>query len=761
MVDNDLPRPAADAVSLHTLDDYATQEQEDADYALALSLEEEEERQVLSFAERNSQAQQHEVSIAQEQEEEQARQGTGRYRDDLDTEDVDGDYTDDTPYRDDPEVIVGDAEEDSVVGSNHWQRRPYAGRCISWIRRLATRVPSVGTLRRKNSLWAVILALTFGVVLFSVVLFVGLRTRDRPADQKPKQYAFQKSGSVDGNLILPNLYPKLENGSSAECKNAWEKLGHLRCHEAVLLSAWDKGDGDAIRESRMDIYAWSKLACDGAGTGCDKAIRRLSEDILKACTKRTDRFDILEYRERDLRYFEEKEIDDGPVQVMQSLRKRWDRLCDQPYGGIWGTPIEWGTWGAELWMRWGIADGKDATTDLRYLDTFFEATSEKKTIEAHVERGNIKTERGMVQYKVDVPARKVGPGDGETECEYSTLNWLERKWASFEYGLILDPHTSKPLGLAAFNDMMEKAVKRCEEKIPGWIKRARHTMWEQYGWWCAGKPCQEDKPVPDVVLQLLNGLTTDDYPVQNIQMALNMTDSAEDTVEALQALHDSLLSMPCSIWLGTKDLQDIGTYDYRVRRLCSNECRNSVDRIQRQHGALFAKASHTDAAGIFSGWEFVRMLTNTTCMGPDYDELITNFTPFCAPGYAFLGHLEWILPFSESTPSRKEILDAFAPAVDTLAKSLPNWVYKPSPDVETQRRLARQISESACNRCAIELLIGSDTNHEKRVSEFLSDEEIDKEEYKRVVRLLDKTCATIMLGTRLAKEKEHDWDWIE
>jgi hypothetical protein len=758
-------RPADDAVSLHTLaeqDDYATQEQEDADFALALSLEEEEDRHARSFAETNTQSRERGARTAQGQQEEQARQRIGPYRDNPYDEDIHEDYIDDTPYRDDAEAIVVETEEDAETSENGGQKRRCVARCLGWIRHLAKKPPS---LLRKHSLWAVITALMFIAVLFSVILFVGLRGHDGAADQQPttrKQQAFKKSGSVDGNISLPNLYPKLEDGASAECKDAWEKLGHLRCPEAVLWTAWDKGDGDTIRESKMDIYAWSRLACDSAGTGCERAIGRLNEDLVKICTKRTDRFDILEYRKRELQYFKEEELDDGPIQVMQSFGTRWNRLCDQPYGEIWGTPIEWGTWPAELWMRWGSADGKDSATDMRYLDTFFEATSEKKTIEAHVERGFIETDRGIVEYKVNVPARKIGPGDGETDCDYSMLSWLERKWASFEYGLILDPQTDEPLGLAAFNELMEKAVKRCKKKIPGWIKRARHTMWEQYGWWCAGKLCREDEPVPHIVLELLNGLTTSDLPIQNIRMVLNTTSVAEDTVEALQALHDSLLSMPCSIWHAMKDLEDIGPSDYRIRRICSNECRTSVDRIQRQHGELFAKVSHVGAAGgIFFDWEFVRMLANITCTGPKYDELITNLTPFCAPGYAFLDRLEWILPFPETIPTNKDILDAFAPAVDTLAKSLPVWIYKPSPDVETQRRLARQISESVCNRCAIELLIGSETNRRERVSEFLSDEEVNKTEYRRVVRLLDKTCAKVMLGTRLAKEKEHDWDWIE
>jgi hypothetical protein len=104
MADHDLPRPAADAVSLHTLaeqDDYAAQDQEDADYALALSLEDEEERHVRSFAGTNTQTREPGTRTAEGQEEEQGRQRTHPYHNIPDNEDVDEDYIDDTPYRND------------------------------------------------------------------------------------------------------------------------------------------------------------------------------------------------------------------------------------------------------------------------------------------------------------------------------------------------------------------------------------------------------------------------------------------------------------------------------------------------------------------------------------------------------------------------------------------------------------------------------------------------------------------------------------
>jgi hypothetical protein len=108
-------------------------------------------------------------------------------------------------------------------------------------------------------------------------------------------------------------------------------------------------------------------------------------------------------------------------------------------------------------------------------------------------------------------------------------------------------------------------------------------------------------------------------------------------------------------------------------------------------------------------------------------------------------------------PSRRDILGAFEYQVYKLAGSLPAYIPRPGSDAETQRRLARQISESVCNRCASELLIGKGPDRQKRAQEFLNDGEIDQGEYKKVVHLYSLTCAKITVGTDLAKHKEHQW----
>ncbi|OAK96901.1 hypothetical protein IQ06DRAFT_338947 [Phaeosphaeriaceae sp. SRC1lsM3a] len=778
MADDDTapPRPAEDAVSLHTIaepDVYSTveQEQADADYALALALEEEEEQRARDVTRSRAEAEARDALIARERSE---QLGVEPYRDDVEAADVGGSdvedgIVDDVPYRDDPDAEVEDADveqHDPAPPKSAWGKiRHYIGISARWLRDSSRRATSWKSGIVKKALIAVLIALVGVAVLIGLVLLIGVIGASDEVE-KPltsKQRAFQESGSMNKYLILPKLYPDLEDSASYECRRVWEMHSPgLKCHEGILSTAWDKGDGDHIRAAKMDIYGYTKLVCDEPRTTCSRAIRALHDNMKEACDERTDRFDWDNYKKREFRYFDDKDgKDSGPMRLAQSLTARYDSLCDGPAAGFWGTPIEWDTYRAELWMRWGIADGKDAGRDLRYLDTFLRATSEKKTIAAHVEQGLVETETGPVEYKVDVPTRRVGPGDGDTDCGYSIRSWIERKWASFEYGAVTDLTTGDPMFLGKFNDLMEMAIKRCDKFEAGQMIRRRHEIWEQFGMWCDGAPCLEHA-VPKVVLQLLRGLGRDDSPLPEIRAQINKTDAP---VEALQALHEDLLELPCSIWMSEQWLKyHIMPFDFRVRTICSDECRNAIDRMQKRHGALFHEANRAlGGVNIFANWDMMRRRADATCRGPQYNEMVTETTPLCAPGFAFLDRPEWIF---EKAPNKKKILEAFKPAVEKLAKSLPDYIRKPSPDIWTQRRLARQLSESVCNRCSGKLLLGTTPDWTmseisfgrgvdlaKQIEWYLRDDkDVDQDEYKRVAELYGATCNKIVMGSAWRKE---------
>lgn len=768
------PRPTEDAVSLHTIaepDVYSAQEQEqaDADYALALALEEEEEQRERDVARSRAEAEERDRLIAQERAERQERHDEP-YRDDLEegngAADISGDAND-VPYRDDPDAEVEDErdpEHHAPTPSNVGKLRKCVGVSVRWTRDSARRATAWKSGVVKKALIAVLIALVGVAVLISLMRLIG-PSYDSDAPLTRKQRAFEDSGSMNKYLVLPKLYPDLEDSASYECKRVWTThTPALKCHEGVLTKAWDQGDGEHIRAANMDIYGYSRLVCDQVQT-CSRAIKALQNNMQEACDERSDRFDWDAYRLRELRYFSNEDgADSGPMQLAQSLTARYDRLCDGPNTGFWGKPIEWDTYAGELWMRWGIADGKDAGRNLAYMETFLDATEEKRTIEAHVETGSVETEKETINYEVEVPSRRVGPGEGETDCGYSIQSWIERKWASFEYGAVIDPATGEPMTLADFNELMERAIKRCKKFDAGQMIRRRHEIWEQFGMWCNGGPCPKDKePISKAVLQLIHGMNRADSPLPEIREMMNRTDAP---TEALQALHDDLLDMPCGIWMTGVDLMHaIMPSDFLVRHLCSDACRNAIDRIQKRHGPLFLDVSQRlPSDNIVAQWATIHRRALTTCKGAGYSEMVTKSTPLCAPGYAFLGHPEWIF---EESPDSKEVLAAFAPAVEKLAKSLPDYIRKPSPDKWTQQRLARQLSESVCNRCAARLLLrttpdwmmgkaapGGNIEVEKEAGENFAgnDDDTEREEHRKVVELYGTTCNKIVKGSAWSRE---------
>jgi hypothetical protein len=759
--DSGPPRPAADAVSLHTIanhDVYATQEQEDADFALALSLEEEEQDRAREVSQLTVQAQEREALIPRE------RLGSDAipppYRDDSDDSDDDAIPSNDLPpYRDDPDADERDGNGNveaqapqALVEERRFQRSLH--RSGNLLRDFARGFGSRNMICRNLSRLAVTAILVIVLLLVLGILLIGplFYYLHEPTVTK-KQRAFDVSGSMDINLKITKLYPPLEDGTSENCARTWNAAAAgLHCHKDILSTAWDKGDAEYMEKSRMNIWESSRQVCGGF-VACGRNIRVLREKVFAECTRRTDRFDFDKYGTYKLRFFETNELDDGPVQAVQALEARYNHLCDSE----WNEKLPWNTYSGELWMMWGIADGKDAKQDIRYLDIFLDATNEKNTIEAHTERGSVETWTGPLSYEVEVPARKVGPGDAETVCGNSIRAWLGRKWRNFEYGAVLESHTGIPLGLAQFNELMARATKRCAET--SLMIKWSHYLWEDYGWWCKDKdaPCHEDEPVPRSVTQLLHGLGKNHSLLSSLRDLMKRKGAPKD---ALEGLHDSLLSMPCSIFIpGDVMMKHVMPSDYRVHRLCGNECRNAVDRIQRKYSDLFEEPFAARwSTNILLDWNPYRASQNLTCKGPEYNDLITEKTPFCAPGYAALGHPEWIFPSTWTTPSKKDILTAFGPAVDVLAKSMPEYTRKPSTDAESQRRLARQMSESICNKCAAELLIGTKSDWIQRDLRSFPGDKVDEVEYARVVRLYNKTCATIMSGTALAKEKESGYE---
>lgn len=732
--DHDPAAAASDALSLHTIaeqDAYAT-EQEDADFALALQLEEEESQ---AFIASRSQHQSDTGNDSQTPPFEP-------YRDDPDAS-TDDPNEPPPPYRDDPDAVQD--EEDENIEAQHTgastRRRRF---CIPKPTFKTTYLKAAGRNLKKLPLCGLTaIALFLGVILGSMFLIMHLFR------STPKELAWRASGSLNYDLKLSKLYPALEANASEECKTMWEKYASkLYCQEQILSTAWDDSNPEDVKKSKVDPWAYSDWVCF---SGCSSSISGLRNPMSNGCYRHTDRFDIESYGKDGKQYFEKDTLPEGPMEVARILQERYDRLCALPPAGH--KQSEWGTCAADVWMKWSVVDGRNERT-LNSLENFVEATNVKAVIPGGLKTGAVKIIKEEKKYEVQEPERRVGPGVGETDCGFCTGDWLERKMRSFEYGALINPKTGEAFGLSEFNEYMTNIIKRCEERLADGILSRVHDRWEKYGWWCRGRPCNEDKKVTDEVRTVLHGMQRDDWPLPELRKMANQRNAPKN---ALNALHDGLLSLPHSIWFNDDvAIREIIPYSYRVHTLCSESNRNAIERVQRLHGAEF-NATEQPKYMMFRTWDLAREQVEQICLNTRPNLIVKQGTVYCAPGYAAIGHPEFI--FSDQEPSKGAIVKAFSTALDKLDAKLPYFVPRPR-DEEAQRILGRTVLESVCNGCTGELLVGRNPDWRDRVAKFLHDDGVNATEYTGVAKKWFTTCSK-MVGHELSREqKKIIWERI-
>ncbi|KAF1836804.1 hypothetical protein BDW02DRAFT_208821 [Decorospora gaudefroyi] len=710
---------ASDALSLHTIagdpDAYAAQEQEDVDFAVALQLAEEEDGE--------------DVTVPPNRMESSPKQQVSGdnvvpYRDDANV----GEDQVLPRYRDDPDAAPDEDEEAQQLAITPVKKRRFCLRRPAMpLQRLKAACKRLPKLPWRALVFCAIL---LGVVLGGTFLVMHMfRT-------SAKELAWRASKSYNYDLKLPRLYPALESGASDDCKETWEKYAaSLSCHEQILSTAWDDGDAEEVRRTKVDPWAYSEWICR---SDCLRSIRDLATPLSNGCGRRADRFDVESYGKDGKMYFEIRELPDGPMDAQKRLLERYDRLCKEPPRHL---ATVWGTCAADVWMKWGVVDGRNEVT-MKGVAAFRDATSKKKNyVDGTRLTGSVKIVDGEKKYDFTLPPRKVGPGVGETSCGYCTVDWLVRKMRAFEYGQMMDPGSDKPLNLAEFDALVTETMMRCEDFGMDEAINDVHSKWEKYGWWCGSGPCHTNNQVSDTVRTLLHGLRQDDTPLPQLR---RMSEQTGGPKELHMTLHDSLQSLPCSIWFSEHDAQtDIVPSHYLVHHLCSDHCRNAIDRLDQQHGAKFAAAAAKHPSSIFESWQGLVEQVDTICTNLYPGSVVQDTTPFCAPGYAAVGHPEWA--FRSYDPPKSEILNVFAAAVDDLARKHPSLVPKPdSRDVEALHVLVRTMTQSVCNACSAVLFVGRNPDGKTRVDEFLDDDAIDGREYTRAAKKWFVTCAKMM-----------------
>ncbi|KAF2734818.1 hypothetical protein EJ04DRAFT_576650 [Polyplosphaeria fusca] len=624
------------------------------------------------------------------------------------------------PYRDDPHAPPSDEPQSPAVPSRQ------EGRIFKILQ-------GVGKVWAYLGLATSVLVIIVIIVLLLVAFLVGKGKHYNG----PKDRFWKVSGSSDYRLELAKLYPPLEDGASEHCQKTWEKSASaMRCHRMILSAAWDNGDPVEIEREYANPYAYQSLICQSQ---CKRSIESLR--IYYACSRRTDRFNMTDYSG----YLDRDKVEEGPVHVYQRLLARYDRFCAKPPTK---SASEWGTCAADMWMRWGVADGF-RQDNMNSLKQFVQATAEKKVLPAKTRRGTITLADGTKEtYKVAVPERRVGPGLGDTDCGFCTLDWLERKMRSFEYGQMLDPMDKSPISLPAFDKQLQHALARCGLNGSNTVIGRVHDRWRQLGLWCNTTPCYPNFPIPhESTYSILHGLDANDALLRSLRDWIGRQRKGSVVGRALQVLHDAFLAMPCSPWMSVKThlTQYVIPSQNVISHLCSDECRNPIDRLQAQHGALLTQAqgeskwtNGESEAGIFWAWDQSREVLEQVCKRTNPRDVVRQWTSFCAPGYAALHRAEWI--FAKEPPPKSEVLSAFAERIDAFFDWDEKYGGKKDKEEGWEDWRPRQLAQSACNTCAGELLVGHHLDWKDRVDEFLDDDDIDGHEYVRVAKKYIRFC---------------------
>lgn len=282
-------------------------------------------------------------------------------------------------------------------------------------------------------------------------------------------------------LNFPAFYPPLRASKSPACQAAWNTLRSVPCHEKIWNRSWDNGKRTSIFDPDIGLYA--NTLCQSS---CKSEIERAWGMVSFQCNE-DDKFDMENYNGP---FTLDAEIEDGPVAAMRTIAQRLAHTCrpapkQDKYR--WQSPSYCVT---VLWEDWGIVDGMNAG-NLEGLAAF-----SRKTSVSRIESSQYRNEH-LVRDTCDdvnaydqrwVPARKLGPREGETQCGLCILNWLERKALSWDENL-QDSATGKQVSLKEFLEKVGSAGKRCEKDE--WEK-VWNRVQKKYKGKEDGKSIQED-----------------------------------------------------------------------------------------------------------------------------------------------------------------------------------------------------------------------------------------------------------------------------
>ena len=261
-------------------------------------------------------------------------------------------------------------------------------------------------------------------------------------------------------LNFPAAYPPLNASVSPACRQEWEYMTFLPCHEKIWHRGWDAGKHESLFEPDISLYAGA--ICESTLNGGPLCVQRLrdSYQLLRSKCSDEDRFDQSGYVGP---FSADPGLEDGPVAVMEKILGRVEHLCRR-------SPVvtDYGQYCAvDMYKRWFVNDGMEVG-NLNGLDDFEAMTSQRREepFLITVGRDECDTVRPNSWYFWHGSSRRewrrLGPGVNETSCSWCTMDWFERKLKSWEEGKVFERDDGKALTLPEYLRTIERAGKRCD-----------------------------------------------------------------------------------------------------------------------------------------------------------------------------------------------------------------------------------------------------------------------------------------------------------
>lgn len=383
----------------------------------------------------------------------------------------------------------------------------------------------------------------------------------------------------ESGLNFPTEYPKLDTDRSTQaCRDAWNSLTSIPCHEQIWSRSWDYGHYDSFGS---DLNRLLRLICK---EDCTDALIEAKSIISGSCSEH-DHFQLHGYNGR----FNTTLLKPNPVAVLELLVARQTHDCRT-------SPIaddERGYCMTDLQERWDILDGL-MVEPMHGVDEFLLKTNLYRIEPAVQMLGMTGGADWPTEHNYMREERRFGPGRGETTCSYCTLDWIGGKIKSWKPDLVYT-EDGLPMELPVYLERMSKAGRRCagENFTSLWADAMDHYeergLLDREGKWLRQPsgdklylfqhgPSAGDSPLPEI-RDYLEEMA--DWHSSHPYLSEEGSEELEHVTSCLQGLHEDILSMTCYPFLSNDDLaSNILDTPEHLHSSCTNHCQYSMQRLR-------------------------------------------------------------------------------------------------------------------------------------------------------------------------------------